>query len=78
MYPPVECPKCGRQLAPAGALSIGEVATPVYSCPECLTRATVGDEQIEVPLTFFVGPGGRPVDLAHPSDDIDLRPYDAS
>ena len=76
-YAPAECPKCGRVLAAAGELSLGEIAVAVYSCPECLTRATFAGERVELPLTFILGPGGRPVDLAHPDDDaIDFTPYD--
>jgi hypothetical protein len=75
MYAHVVCPKCGRRLPAAGELSVEDVAVPVYSCPECVTRATFAGEEVELPLTFILGPGGRPFDLAHPGDDIDLKPY---
>ena len=75
MYARIACPKCGRRLPAAGELSLAHIAVAVYSCPECLTHATFAGEEVELPLTFILGPGGRPFDLAHPGAAIDLTPY---
>ena len=64
------------RLAAEGELSFGGATIPVYSCPECVTRTTVLGERMELPLTFVIGPGGKPYDPARPDGEIDLTQYE--
>ena len=75
-YPIIPCPKCGRALSADGEISFGSAATAVYSCPECVTRTDFLGEKMELPLTFIIGPDGKPCDPAAPDGAIDLTEYD--
>ena len=52
------CPKCGRQLAPMGVVSVSDNdELPVYQCDECLVMAEALGVKAEVSLTFVVRDG---------------------
>jgi hypothetical protein len=71
-YPRVKCPRCGRMLEASGDLRVGELYTPVYTCPECISVAKIGNETMELPLCFAIDKDGRPFDPALPDDRMYL------
>jgi hypothetical protein len=62
----VPCPKCGRQLAPDGELTILDHSFPVYTCEECVVRGDFLGEPLDLDLnlTFCINAEGRPFDPA--------------
>jgi ribosomal protein S27E len=69
----VACPKCGRQLAAGGVLSIGGVEAPVYQCDECLVTTQVFGEPTEVALMFCIDKNGRAIDPADPDTPLSFH-----
>ena len=65
-YPKVPCPKCSRQLAPAGVITFEDREIPTYQCDECLRTVEMFGEPVEIALTFCVDADGKPFD---PADD---------
>ena len=43
---------------------------PVYSCPVCTVAASMFGEAMALPLTFAVGPDGKPFDPATPDGEL--------
>jgi hypothetical protein len=72
----IPCPKCTRLLHADGELLFGGAVVPVYQCPECVARNTVMGEEMELPLTFIIGPDGKAYDPANPDGEIDLTKYE--
>ena len=48
------CPKCNRQLLPAGEVSVDGHQEIVYQCDECTETVELFGEMTEVALTFSV------------------------
>lgn len=57
------CPKCNRQLAAAGEVTVpeGGPPLPVFQCGECIDTWTIDGETFEHALTFAVDAAGRVV-----------------
>jgi len=68
----VPCPKCGRPLAPAGELTVGDRIFPSYQCDECLMQVEMFGTRQEVALTFCVDAQGRPFDPATPDGKLPI------
>ena len=67
----VNCPKCGRSLAPSGEVeSHGAESGDVYQCLECVRVVDMGGEGFEIALTFMLDERGRPFDPADPDADL--------
>ena len=75
-HPSVNCPKCGRLVAPQGEVTVRGAVLPLYCCPECLTRRTFMGDFMETGLVFLVGPDGKPFDPVNPDGEIDLTRYE--
>lgn len=74
----VACPKCSRQLAPAGETTLRhddgrEEKFLVYQCDECLVEHDLFGEKTEMALTFALDGRGRPVDPADPEKPLKLE-----
>ncbi len=65
------CPKCGRQLAPMGVVSVsGGPELPVYQCDECLVMGDALGVKMELALTFCVAENGRVFNPSAPDDEL--------
>ena len=69
-WPSFKCPKCGRDLACAGVLTVHleheDREVPTYQCDECLMTIDLGGTAMEVALTFAVDKNGQAFDPADP------------
>ena len=66
----VPCPKCGRQLASSGTLTVLDREFPIYQCDECLQVREALGIKLEGALTFAVNEAGQAFDPADPDTPL--------
>jgi hypothetical protein len=64
------CPKCGRKLPPSGVAEVDGQFIATYQCDECIVKARMFGQLMDLPLTFCVN-DGKAFDPADPETRFD-------